>query len=204
MTRIEQILTERRMSDGLDNPGNSLKGLYDLINTIKRPDMQIIEIGNYEGATAELFFLTLEHKSQNINPHLYCIDPYAKGEFFGQETLEDLDRAEKVFIQRMMKDEYYLGGNLTKIKKKSLNAVNMFDRESIDLCYIDGDHRVFSVMMDILSYAPKVKQDGWIAGHDYNDSVKIAVDKLIGKPDMVFEDSSWIISKSNFIKQFEH
>jgi len=133
--RLAALLKEKRMSKGtLDNPGNFLYGLLDLINAVKRPDMNIVEIGSYEGATAELFSLT----SLGDSPRLTCVDPWGDGEEFGQESRDDLIRAEAVFKDRM---QYYPH---TVYKMKSWQAVDKFGFESIDLFYDDGDHRAMS------------------------------------------------------------
>ena len=42
---------------------------------------------------------------------------------------------------------------------------------------------------------PKLKKDGVIAGHDYHKNwpgVMEAVDTLVGKPDWIYRDTSWI------------
>jgi predicted O-methyltransferase YrrM len=184
--RITQILKEKRMSHGLDNPANYLQGLKDLIDKYVKPEFRICEIGSYEGSSTELFLLSCDWVTS--------IDPYNEGEFFGQENLEDLDRAEKIFIERNKNYD-----RLTKIKKKSKFAVDDFGIESFDLFYHDGDHRIESVCADLLMWLPKIKKDGYLAGHDYCDDVKIAVDKIIGEPDEVFQDSSWIKKKSNIL-----
>lgn len=46
-----------------------------------------------------------------------------------------------------------------------------FEDNSIDLVFIDGDHRYSSVVKDIKSWFPKVKKGGFIAGHDYTGKI---------------------------------
>ena len=57
----------------------------------------------------------------------------------------------------------------------SLDIVDAFDDGQLDFVYIDGDHRFDGVMMDLISWAPKVKPGGWIMGHDYHVTPKIEV-----------------------------
>jgi hypothetical protein len=66
--------------------------------------------------------------------------------------------------------------------------------------YIDGNHQYESVKSDILLYSDKIKDGGYITGHDYwKKSVKMAVNELLGEPLTVFSDHSWIfkIDKKN-------
>jgi len=39
---------------------------------------------------------------------------------------------------------------------------------SLDFCFIDGDHSYTGCLRDIRAWAPKVKEGGWLCGHDYD------------------------------------
>jgi hypothetical protein len=61
-----------------------------------------------------------------------------------------------------------LAGFGVKLRQaKSMDAVKDVEMESLDFCYIDGNHTFDYVMMDILEWAKRVRQDGVIAGHDF-------------------------------------
>ena len=47
------------------------------------------------------------------------------------------------------------------------DAINLFEDDYFDWIYIDADHSYKSVITDLRLYAPKVKADGYILGHDY-------------------------------------
>jgi hypothetical protein len=74
--------------------------------------------------------------------------------------------------------------------------------EDLSMVYVDADHKYSAVKEDILAYWPKVKMNGFMCGHDYGlkdprgDGVKPAVDEIFGSPDVVFEDTSWLVKKS--------
>ena len=74
--------------------------------------------------------------------------------------------------------------------------VDKFENDSIDFIYIDGSHSEENVRRDVELYLPKLKKNGIIAGHDYlelvwPDLVNVVTD-IVGKPDIVFSDTSWI------------
>jgi hypothetical protein len=50
----------------------------------------------------------------------------------------------------------------------SVEAAKLFPDKSLDLVYIDGDHRTESVIADITSWLPKIRKGGIISGHDYS------------------------------------
>lgn len=53
------------------------------------------------------------------------------------------------------------------IRKKSMEAIEDFENESLDFVYIDGHHGFKFVTEDIWGWSHKVKKGGIISGHDY-------------------------------------
>lgn len=53
-------------------------------------------------------------------------------------------------------------------RKRSTEAAADFQVEYFDWIYIDTDHSYATTREELLQFAPKVKQDGIIAGHDYS------------------------------------
>ena len=67
--------------------------------------------------------------------------------------------------------------------------------EFFDLAYIDAAHDYESVAADIKGVLPHVRNDGWIAGHDYAADVRRAVGELLTAP-RTFGDTSWLTPKN--------
>ena len=55
----------------------------------------------------------------------------------------------------------------TLVRKKSMEAVRDFKRDSIDFVYIDGHHGFKYVAEDIYEWSKIVRKGGIISGHDY-------------------------------------
>ena len=92
---------------------------------------------------------------------LICVDPWkaynrisqAMCDKYYQETLERL-KPYDVEYKRMT----------------SVEAVKTVPDESLDFVYIDAMHEFDFVMMDILTWVPKVRVGGIVSGHDYTPS----------------------------------
>ena len=71
--------------------------------------------------------------------------------------------------------------------------------ESLDFIYIDGCHKYENVLEDLTNFYPKVKNGGFIAGHDWNpywEGVVKAVREFFKRePIKVYQDTSWIYIK---------
>jgi len=154
----------------------SRKGLQDLIAYLPISNAVMVEVGSYAGESARMF--AASSKIAKIT----CVDPW-RGEHFAQ--------VESHF------DENTAGvAKITKLKLPSVEGAAQFEDGSLDLVYLDGDHSLRAVRADIRAWAPKVRRGGWIAGHDYNwdwPGVLRGVFELLGKPRMVFRDSSWVV-----------
>jgi hypothetical protein len=63
----------------------------------------------------------------------------------------------------------------------SVDAARLFGRESVDLVFIDGNHRYDQVVFDIGLWLPAVRRGGILAGRDYAelDEVTRAVDDVL-------------------------
>jgi hypothetical protein len=168
--------------------GLNAQGLYDFCEYIKSKydisQMTLLEIGSYLGESAEIFAQYFKS--------VHCIDPWTIKECIDQSY--NVSEVEAEFDRRA-----HNAGNIIKTKGFSSDVVGSFTDKSFDVIYIDGGHGYHDVCQDIKNYLPKSKVI--ISGHDYGgggDSMInltgliLAVNELIGLPDKVFQDYSWI------------
>jgi len=115
----------------------------------------------------------------------YGVDPY-----FLQETSTDSFSYDSERYNQSDYDNLYLfaSNRLQKygirselIREESHSAAKKFEKESIDIIFIDAEHTYNGVKQDLETWESKVKINGVIAGHDYDhpnfSGVKIAVDE---------------------------
>lgn len=66
--------------------------------------------------------------------------------------------------------------------------------ESLDFVFIDADHSYEEVKRDIISWFPKIKPNGFLAGHDYHiQDVKNVVNLLLANVEI--NNKSWVYRK---------
>ena len=161
------------------------------------------EIGVYAGLHA-LNILT------NLDIHkLYLIDPYeiypGLDTAAGTETANDMNSARNQ-AEEILADHK---DKIVWIKDFSENAVKKI-KEDLDFVYIDGNHKYDYVKKDLELYFPLIKEDGLMAGHDYdegnsNNGVKRAVNEFFKDKDMkVFSAISRDSDNSNDWWCFKH
>lgn len=89
----------------------------------------------------------------------------------------------------------------TPLRMDSCEAAQTFDDNSLDVVYIDMTHTYEAVKRDIECWLPKVKNGGYISGHDYawyaNGVIK-AVNEAFGVDKVnVMDGNCWIVHKEN-------
>lgn len=165
---------------------DGLKSLIEHINSISpTKEMEMVEIGSYAGESTEIFckhfknVLAIDPFIDNYDPNdLTC--QHAPMDVVLQHFQDRMKETENVFLVRATSDD--------AIKHNLING-------KVDFVYIDGMHTYEQVKKDIKNYLPIIKDGGFIGGHDYHPTyqgVIDAVNEMIGSPDYVSGDTSWI------------
>jgi hypothetical protein len=56
---------------------------------------------------------------------------------------------------------------VTLLEKPSLEAAAWMDDGALDFVFIDADHSYDAVKADIAAWKPKIRDGGWLTGHDF-------------------------------------
>ncbi len=115
-----------------------------------------VEIGTQRGYYAS------DLCKANPDLELICVDPWTKYDGYrATQTQKQYDDHYNAAVKRLA--DY----NVRIIRDFSPDAAIVFDDESLDFVYIDGNHLYDSVMADLEAWTPKVRKGGIISGHDY-------------------------------------
>ena len=123
---------------------------------------------------------------------MYLIDPYKHFGNFDKSCYgnSQMNQAKMDNIYEYVTNLFAEGikEDIVEIIRNSSGKVsNMFEEESVDWIYIDGNHSYEYVIKDLNLYAPKVKVGGFVTGDDYgvkgwwNNGVKKAVTEFLKK-----------------------
>jgi cephalosporin hydroxylase len=149
-----------------------------------------VEIGSYYGKSAVFFCEICNILGKKVD--FYLVDNFVMGS-----------------TEAQLRANLSLGGFFTHPNVKvhilnmdSLDAVNLFEDNSLHFAFIDGDHRYEACKADIEAWYPKVAPNKWLSGHDYirlNDfGVIEAVDEfadVIGQRPHIGLPSTWSFVK---------
>jgi len=158
---------------------------------IKRPIIAV-EIGVRAGHNALAML-----NEMNIRT-LFLVDPYFPYDDGGVYQTERMQK--KNMIEMLDRLAEHCEKTIL-LFQKSEKAVELFPDKYFDYLYIDGEHSYEGVMKDLELWHPKVKDEGILAGHDYNSlvawpGVTKAVKEFAGKRNLSIincRDSDWLI-----------
>jgi hypothetical protein len=177
---VDRLYTMRNelYSIGLENLIKHIQKFYDTKN------MNMVEIGSYAGESTKIF-------AENFSI-VIAIDPFIN-DYDPEDITCNFMKLEDVYYEFKKTIDKF--DNIKHIKKTSDDAIIEISNETFHFIYIDGIHTYDQVKKDIINYLPLIKSNYFIGGHDYHQNwggVINAVNEVLGKPDMVFEDTSWI------------
>jgi hypothetical protein len=137
---------------------------------------RFVEVGSWKGMSSAYMATEIANSEKDIS--FYCIDTWEGSiEHTDDKHLKDLYH---IFLSNMKPVEKYYN----HIKDSALNAVHLFEDNSLDFVFIDASHEYEDVKNDIIAWLPKVKKGGVLAGHDYyvykefGEGVKKAVHEI--------------------------
>jgi len=167
-----------------------------------------IEIGTWRGDFASVMCNRLQPVK------FYAIDPFAlyegytdkpnPTEFANQQNLDVLAEQVKTRVAGMLP-----AGRSQLIRKMGQDAIHMFDDNSLDVVYIDADHKYEPVLADVRAWYAKVRPGGILCGDDYIDGSHIekfgvipAVNDFADQQSLklgvtVGHNPTWVFSKNN-------
>ena len=145
---------------------NIVVGVVDLIKTVQRQGMNVMEIGCNYGDTVYGYIDIIKQNEGT----LYAIDTFqgsilddgrdyqGSKYHFGSWNTNMYDSFQNRF--------YKYKNNLKVFKGFSHDIIPNLPDDYFDLIFIDGDHRYEGVKKDIELCLPKMKKGGILCGHD--------------------------------------
>ncbi len=139
--------------------GDRLDYWADFVNA--HPITRIAEIGVWRGQFAEALFA----RCPRIEEY-YLIDPWRRLPDWNKPL--NADDLEDALLETRRRLEPYAG----RCRYLRGRTAEMADRlPEIDFAYIDGDHTLRGITVDMLKIWPRIRNGGWLAGDDFSPTM---------------------------------
>lgn len=136
------------------------------------------ELGVYRGHFAETML-----KNCTAIEHYIMIDPWRHLQDWNKPANKNNEQFELFYNEAMSKTEF-AANKRQVLRGTTTEVVDNIGDESLDFAYIDGDHTLKGITIDLIKLYPKIKQGGMIGGDDYSPSIWQHMTKY--EPTLVF------------------
>jgi len=157
----------------------------------------IVEVGAWKGRSSAYLGVEIINSGKNIK--LDVVDIWT-----GEEDDPDAFTADAEFMQYNKNIFELFKKNvapalhvINPIQMPSAKASKLYQDNSLDFVFIDANHDYEPVKLDIISWLPKIKKTGTIAGHDFNPAaypgVVKAVHEIFANKKVELDGACWIV-----------
>ena len=131
----------------------------------KMNSVYMAEIGVYRGEFAKEVL-----KECDSIKRYHMIDPWRHlGDWNKPANIDD-KRFEQ-FLSETKSNTEFAAEKRTILRGKTAEVVDKIPDASLDFAYIDGDHTLRGITIDLFRIYPKVKIGGWIGGDDFSRTI---------------------------------
>ena len=125
----------------------------------------VAEIGVYRG----VFAAHILARCPALETY-YMIDPWRHLEDWNKPANREDDTFQRFFEEVMHKTRDYSRQRVV-LRGRTTEVVDQIPDASLDFAYVDGDHTLRGITVDLLRVYPKVRNGGWIGGDDFSRSI---------------------------------
>lgn len=100
----------------------------------------------------------------------HMIDPWRNLEDWRKPANVSDERFAELYEEAMEKTAPW-EDRRTVLRGRTTEVIDRIPDDSLDLVYIDGDHTLRGIAIDLIACYPKVRAGGWIAGDDFSATI---------------------------------
>lgn len=135
----------------------------DLLSAAGAED--VAEIGVYRGDfAAEVLAACSAVRSY------YMIDPWRHLADWNKPANAEDATFEQFFAETMQRTDFALDKRIV-LRGKTTEVIGEIPDESLDFVYVDGDHTLRGIAIDLIRAYPKLRIGGWLGGDDFTTSI---------------------------------
>lgn len=158
-----------------------------MVNTF--PDnSHFVEVGVWKGMSAAYMAVEIINSGKNIK--FDCVDNWEDTELQKDIPKDMYDGLYETFLKNIEPVKHIIN----PIRSLSWDAAKLYEDSSLDFIFLDAGHDYDSIKKDLITWYPKLKPTGIIAGHDYSwDGITKATNEYFKGKQFYQRESSWIL-----------
>lgn len=145
------------------NPESRVQLWIDFLRAMQVQSMT--EIGVYRGH----FAAEVLAACGSIQKY-YMVDPWRHLEGWNKPANAD-DARFSAYLAETQANTEFAGSKRIPLRGTTTEVVDQIPDDSLDFAYIDGDHTLNGITIDLIKIYPKVRVGGWIGGDDFTHTI---------------------------------
>src|SRR6266540_5643929 len=125
----------------------------------------VAEIGVYRGD----FAAKILEGCKSINKY-YMIDPWRHLDNWNKPANTSNNAFEHFLLEAKAKTDF-AGERRVFLRGKTTEVIKELSDGELDFSYIDGDHTLKGITIDLVRVYPKIRVGGWIGGDDFSRTI---------------------------------
>jgi Methyltransferase domain len=124
-----------------------------------------LELGVFRGAFAERMLRSCPGIAQ-----YYMVDPWRHLDDWNKPANVDQSMFDEVYAEAMQRTDF-AGGRRVVLRGRTTEVIDHIPDAALDVAYIDGDHTLRGIAIDLMCTYPKVRPGGVLGGDDYTQTI---------------------------------
>lgn len=124
----------------------------------------VVEIGVWKGDFSKDLLKTCEFIER-----YYMIDPWANLPDWNKPFNVDSETFDHIYDEAITKTSF-AKDKITVLRGRTKEVIDKIPDNSLDFAYIDGDHTLRGITIDLINLLPKIKENGFIGGDDFTNN----------------------------------
>lgn len=125
----------------------------------------MLELGVWRGEFAEILLSRVAGLSR-----YYLLDPWQHLDEWNKPFNVDQAQFDEVFEEARSRTDFAADKRVF-LKGRTTDVIDQIEDGSLDLAYVDGDHTLRGISIDLIAAWPKVRSGGVLAGDDFSASI---------------------------------
>lgn len=156
-------MTQQIVENCIDRANSRFELWVNFLNSIKAKNLA--ELGVYKGDFAARLL-----KSCDSIEKYYMVDPWRHLDGWNKPANKADNTFEKFLTETKSKTDFASNKRII-LRGKTTEVIEKIPNDELDFAYIDGDHTLKGISIDLIRLFPKIKDGGWIGGDDFSNTV---------------------------------
>lgn len=157
---IYKTISNSNLDITSDFPKHDAKALETVVQKVLKDYVNVVEVGSWKGMSTAIIARTVKP----FNGKVFAVDHWQGSEGVPEHKQAETNDMLSTFRHNMK--ALGISDIIQPMVMDSATASSIFKDNSLDMVFIDADHRYSHIRADIEVWLPKLKKGGIIAGHD--------------------------------------